>query len=336
VAFTPDGQNIISGAKDGSIRSWPTNAAPKERLYEGRWTPIKFSKDGQVLAAVADQSKLVLLNLKTGEPDDQIQLNKIQWGQWAGAISDDLRVLVDPLPKGGFRVWDLRSRKSMDLEGPEMHRSWTALSPDGTALLAGAKGDSVLWWNLQEPSEPPVTLEGKGALFARNGALLVTLHDRAIKVWGAKPRLLKAEFPVEAVLSFMTPMALSDDGNVLAIGSNPFTEIDNAVRLWDTRRGKLLGVCKGHTQGVKCLAFSPDGETLASVSSDSTLRVWDLRTQQELLSIQRLADPFGNILFSPDGSWLAARTTSGIRLLDGSRDLGDGKATASGYRSAVP
>jgi WD40 repeat protein/serine/threonine protein kinase len=336
VAFTPDGQNIISGAKDGSIRSWPTNAAPKERLYEGLWTPIKFSKDGQVLAAVADQSKLVLLNLKTGEPDDQLQLNKIQWGQWAGAISDDLRVLVDPLPKGGFRVWDLRSRKSMDLEGPEMHHSWTALSPDGTALLAGAKGDSVLWWNLQGPSEPPLTLEGKGALFARNGALLVTLHDRAIKVWGVKPRLLKTEFPVEAVLSFMTPMALSDDGNVLAIGSNPFTEIDNAVRLWDTRRGKLLGVCKGHTQGVKCLAFSPDGETLASVSSDSTLRVWDQRTQQELLSIQRLADPLGDILFSPDGSWLAAETASGIRLLDGSRDLGDGKATTSGYRSAAP
>ena len=70
VAFTADGQGIISGAKDGTVRLWPTNAAPKQKLYEGNWTPIKFSKDGRVLAAIEDQSKFVLLNLRTGEPDD--------------------------------------------------------------------------------------------------------------------------------------------------------------------------------------------------------------------------------------------------------------------------
>jgi len=115
-------------------------------------------------------------------------------------------------------------------------------------------------------------------------------------------------------------MVLSDDGTLLAIGSNPVTEADNAIRLWDTHTGKLLGVCKGHTQGVRWLAFSPDGQTLASASSDSTLRLWDLRTQQELLSIQRLADPMSDILFSPDGNWLAGKTASGLHLLDGSAD----------------
>ncbi len=320
VAFTADGQGIISGAKDGTVCLWPTNAAPKQKLYEGRWTPIKFSKDGRVLAAIEDLSKFVLLNLRTGEPNDELQLSQSQWGQWAGAISDDFRVLVDPLPKGGLRVWDLPSRKSVDVESQEIHKSWTAISPDGTVLLAGARGDSVLWWNLQDPSEAPVRIEGKRALFARNGNVLVTLHDRSIKVWNAKPRSLKAEFLVEADLGFMTPLALSDNGNLLAIGSNPLTEVDNAIRLWDTRSGKLLGVCRGHTQGVMWLAFSPDAETLASASSDSTLRFWDLRTQQELLSVQRLADPISDFLFSPDGNWLAAKTLGGLQLLDASRD----------------
>ena len=72
VAFTANGQGLISGAKDGTVRLWPTNAAAREKLYEGNWTPIKFSKDGQVLAAIDDQSKFVLLNLKTGEPEDQL------------------------------------------------------------------------------------------------------------------------------------------------------------------------------------------------------------------------------------------------------------------------
>jgi WD40 repeat protein len=98
------------------------------------------------------------------------------------------------------------------------------------------------------------------------------------------------------------------------------TESENAVRLWDTRTGKLLGICRGHTQGVRWLALAPDGETLASVSDDSTLRFWNVQTQQELLSIQRRVDPIRNILFSPDGHWLAAKTATGLRLLDGSRD----------------
>lgn len=180
----------------------------------------------------------------------------------------------------------------------------------------------MLWWNLQDSSEAPVCLEAKGALFSLNGKVLVTLHDRSIKVWIPESRSLKAELPVEIDLGFLAPLALSDDGNTLAVGSDPLTESENAIRLWDTGNGKLLGVCKGHTQGLRWLAFSPDGETLASVSDDSTLRFWNVRTQQELLSIRRLSEPIREILFSPDGNWLAARTTSGLRLLDASRDRG--------------
>jgi WD40 repeat protein len=337
LAFSADGSGVLSGAKDGTVRLWPTNTASRERLYVGNWTPVKFSGDGRVLAAFDDQSRFVLLNLRTGEPEDSLQLSKIPFNLWAGAVSDDLRTLVDPLPDGGIRVWDLPSRRSVDLKSKEkskygtanysadirsqrIHRSWAAISPNGTALLAGGGNDSMLWWNLREPAEEPVRLEGKGALFSRNGSVLVTLHDGSIKVWAPQERSLKAELPVEAGLGFLIPLALSDDGNILAVGSDPLTETENAIRLWDTRNGKHLGVCKGHTQGVRWLAFSPGAETLASVSDDSTLRFWNVRTQQELLSIRRLAEPVREILFSPDGNWLAGKTTSGLRLLDGSSE----------------
>lgn len=136
-------------------------------------------------------------------------------------------------------------------------------------------------------------------------------------------------------MDFPTPLAISDDGNLLAVGSNPMTETENAIRLWDLRSGKLRGVFKGHAEGVRWLAFSPDKETLASASSDSTLRFWDLRTQQELLSVQRLADPIGDVLFSPDGNWLVGKTASGLRLLDGSRDQQAAKTAVPGWSSTA-
>ncbi len=336
VAFTADGQGILSGAKDGTVRLWPTNAAARETLYEGNWMPLTFSKDGRMLAAIRDESKFVLLNLRTAEPEDSLPLGKIPFSRWAGVLSDDFRVLVHPLPEGGLRVWDLQSRKSVDLESHEMRRFWAAISPDGSTLLAGGDRDSVLWWNLQAPSEAPLRLQGKGALFSQNGAAVVTLHDGSIKLWDPTTRSLKAEFPLAADFGFGTPLALSDDGGILAVGSNPITETESAIRLWDVRNGKPLGVCKGHTQGVRWLAFSPDGETLASVSVDSTLRFWNVRTQQELLSIQRLADPIRDILFSPDGRWLAAKTLGGLRLLDGSGDRAARKMTALENSPAAP
>jgi eukaryotic-like serine/threonine-protein kinase len=334
LAFTADGRSVISGAKDGSVRLWPTNATTTERCYEGHWTPIKLSRDGRLLAAIDDQSKLVVLNLRTGEPEDQLQLSQgFPPGIPTCAMSDDFHGLAEPLPKGGLRVWNLQSRESVTLDCRDLRTLWTAISPDGSTLLAGG-GGSALWWNLQAPSEPPLRLQAKGALFSRSGSALVTLHDRLFKKWDPKTRSVQAEFPVASDFGFATPVSLSDDGTILAVGSNPMTDSENAIRLWDTRTGKLLGTCRGHTQGVRWLALTPHGETLASVGDDCTLRFWDVRTQQELLSIQRLADPIRDILFSPDGNWLVAKTKSGLRLLDGSRDDDPAKTTASGRSSA--
>jgi WD40 repeat protein len=104
----------------------------------------------------------------------------------------------------------------------------------------------------------------------------------------------------------------------LAAGSEAVNDPENAIRLWNTKTGKMRGTCRGHTQGVRWLAFAPEGETLASVSDDSTLRFWNVRTQQELFSLQQLSNPMKEIRFSPNGKWLAVKTLKGLRLLDGS------------------
>jgi eukaryotic-like serine/threonine-protein kinase len=323
LVFTTDGRGVFSGAKDGAVRLWPTNATPRERCFDGNWTPLKFSKDGQVLAAINDRSQFVVMNLKTGDPEDQVQLSGVQPDPRRflfRAISEDLRVLALPLVEGGLRVWDLQSRKSSDFDSREMRMAWAAVSPDGSTLLGGGGRDAILWWNLRDREETPIRFQGKDAVFSRNGEVLITFHDKSFKTWDPRVRSLKAEFTVDADLNFGTAFALSDDGRELAVGSNAISESDNAIRLWDTATGKLLGVCKGHTQGVRWLAFAPDAETLASVGDDSTLRFWNVRTQQQLLSISRIADPIRDILFSQDGSWLAAKTMNGLHLLDGSQE----------------
>ena len=47
------------------------------------------------------------------------------------------------------------------------------------------------------------------------------------------------------------------------------------MRLWDAATGEELVRLPGHTSYVYSLAFSPDGQTLASGSGDATVRLWD-------------------------------------------------------------
>jgi WD40 repeat protein len=103
------------------------------------------------------------------------------------------------------------------------------------------------------------------------------------------------------------------DGKTLAsVREGP----DHVVHLWQLDTGKRLSPALDvHQGGVESVAFSPDGKTLFSASSDRTVRSWDPATGKER---QRLEGAFFRVAASPDGRILAATADGGrsLRFLD--------------------
>ena len=62
----------------------------------------------------------------------------------------------------------------------------------------------------------------------------------------------------------------------------------------------------GHTNPVHGVAFSPDGQTLASGSWDNTVRLWRVSDGILLRTLEGHTDPVLSVAFSPDGQTLAS------------------------------
>jgi WD40 repeat protein/tRNA A-37 threonylcarbamoyl transferase component Bud32 len=287
VAFSPDGQRLATGSGDKSIKVWDNsgNQLLSWEAHSRRVSGIAFSPDGQKIAS--------------GSFDQTV------------------------------RVWDAKTGKAVrTLHGHSDSIFAVAFTPDGRRLLSCSGDDEeddsfgkkkrgeVKVWDVATGQETLTFRNHDAGVFGLamhpDGKLVASAGGDGIKIWDVTSGNESGTIRKKGPPNFFR-IAFSPDGKQLA--STSFME--NTLHLWDVASGREIASLHGHSEVCTYVAYSPDGQWLASASLDGTARVWNARLLA--LASPRTGDSTKalSVAFHPDGRLLAAGCSgNAIQLVD--------------------
>lgn len=235
----------------------------------------------------------------------------------------------DPLPPGAItRLGCARLRHASGM----LH---VTFSPDGKSILTYGRWGVCAW------------CRKTGKRLDQSRFRLFNVVRWGYFIDGARPRFAAGyKGPGTVAIYDLTTgkytarFTIPKEAQVLALDSEAKTLAasyqDHTILLFDTKTGKRTHTLRGHKHEIQCLAFSPNGNILASGDYDNprdrdprpqpedehdgrphAVRLWDVRTGKELRQLGGHENSVSTVTFTPDGATLAVTGYfPGVRLWD--------------------
>ena len=330
IEFSPSG-DLVSVATTIGVWTYDVHSGNEVNLFTGAMSganAIAYTSDGKTLAAAHWNRTVCLWNVNLELPTTPRYTFKGHAGPiYAVAVSPNNGMLAsggadktdrgDAEPSGLIKIWDLHTKDLLLILRYNSPVSTIAFSPN-SRWLAGGSGDSTIrvWdagtgeliYEFNEHTEPiwkmdfspdskwllSVSLDGTGLL-------------RNLRPSDQEPFTFRQQGA-----SIYTANFSPDDSN------NGYTFVTGGsnknIQLWNTNINNNNELApdnltlEGHDDSVWILAFSKDGQNLASGSLDGTVRLWDMDLLRERLKLTGHTGGIKALTYTEDNRILACGT----------------------------
>lgn len=331
IAFSPDGRSLFSATRENTIHVVDLLTGQSVGEFKGHRDAVNaldVSPDGTKLVSGSDDKEVRIWDIPNQR--ELLSLSGHKAGVLAVAFSPDEKVLASASDGGvalagaRIRLWNARTGESIAvLEGHQGGVTSIAFSPDGKTLISGSWDKTVRVWDLDSGEQKAeLSVDGGEVMsvaYSPNGGILVAGTDSIlsmdtgdrIHLWDA--RTLKKTVSLGEGTSGVTSLAFSPDEQFLLSGhGGGYRGSDNSLRIWNVESGELFAVLEGHTNSIECVAFSPNGSTIASGSWDNTIQLWDNTANRSELLWSTQTRCYQDVDFSPNGQWIVASSETQV------------------------
>jgi WD40 repeat protein len=314
LSISSDNQIIAIGGQQGTIALWNRQGVKIKQwlAHNLQINSLEFSRDGKLLASASNDGSIKIWNLEG-------KLLKVLNGHInrVNSISfspDDL-TLVSGGHDGTVKLWRASDGFNIDTwEGHQRPVYGTSFSPNGEVIASASYDGSIKLWryNPWRQELKGHSLEVNNASFnPDNRSIISASQDGTLKLWGSNGAFLGT---LSDSPGWYRSVTFSPNGKQVAAA------FEKTVKLWDfipcdnqaecLYRLRLVKTFTGHKGRVYSIAFSPDGQTIASSSYDKTIKLWNLKGEL-IRTFDGHLDAVYSVSFNPNGKIIASGSADG-------------------------
>lgn len=281
-AFSCDGKYLATGGLDGQVIIWDASSGSLIRALEGpdegiMW--LQWHPRGPILIAGSEDFTCWMWNAEKNKSSQMFIGHS--GAVTCGSFSPDGRIIVTGGGAGdaSLRVWNPQSAEcTAVISGHSFHQAGvTCLAVnDSKVAISGGEEGTLCLSNID------------------NGRVLGALqgHDDSVEAVAFSPTLtslavsagLDGKIIVWNTTSLDARATSVFSQGIVALACHPKAPfvcsggLDGVLRLSDLRTGECIYSRTGHSDGIQCLALSPDGQFAICGSDDASVRIYSIPT----------------------------------------------------------